>query len=330
MSASLPIESSTRPAARALQRTLVSPSIKRAQRRHAQAVTAIMVLGVLLACAGVLAGRPPDRIDLLLFLVSTLLVGLGSSIGFHRHFTHRSFKATTPVRVGLAVLGSMSMQGTLIFWVALHRRHHENSDRTGDPHSPHLRENGQNYASLLRGIWNAYIGWTFDHEVPNSAHYARDLIQDKVLSRINRLYFVWVVLGFALPMLSGAYVRGSWLGALDGFVYGGCLRILFWHHMIWSITSISHVIGRRDYHSSDRSTNIAWLALPTLGESWHNNHHAFPAAPSLHFKWYQLDLSGLLIRALALLGLAWDLKQPTAATVAGRARDHETDPKPKE
>jgi stearoyl-CoA desaturase (Delta-9 desaturase) len=305
-----------------VNRTLSSPSLKRAQRLHAQAVGVIIVLGIGLALGLAFWSGPPDLVDLGIFLVSTVLVGLGSSVGFHRHFTHRSFKAKTPVRVALAILGSMSMQGTLIFWVALHRRHHENADDVGDPHSPYIRENGSSYASRLQGLWHSYIGWTFNHEVPNSAHYARDLIQDRVLSRVNRLYFLWVFLGLALPALAGGLIRGTWVGALSGLVWGGFLRIFFWHNMIWSITSISHVVGRRDFRSGDMSTNNIWMALPTLGEAWHNNHHAFPTAPILHLKWYQFDFSGLVIRLLALLGLAWDLKQPTREMLREKARGH--------
>lgn len=303
-----------------VNRILHSPALKRAQRLHAQAVVAVIVLGFSLAIGLAAVGAPPDVLDLGIFLVSTVLVGLGSSVGFHRHFTHRSFKAKTPVRVVLAILGSMSMQGTLIFWVALHRRHHEHADEMGDPHSPHVRDDGSKHASRLKGLWHSYMGWTFNHEVPNSAHYARDLIQDKVLSKVNRLYFVWVLLGLALPALAGFLIKGSWVGALSGLAWGGFLRIFFWHNMIWSITSLSHVVGSRDFRSGDLSTNNIWMALPTLGEAWHNNHHAFPTAPILHLKWYQFDFSGLIIRLLALLGLAWDLKEPTPQMLQEKAQ----------
>ena len=302
-----------------MNRTLSSPALKQAQRLHAQAVVVVIVLGISLAIGLAALGYPPGRIELGIFAVSTVLVGLGSSVGFHRHFTHRSFAATTPVRVVLAILGSMSMQGTLFFWVALHRRHHEHSDEAGDPHSPHIREDGSTYGSRLRGVWHSYMGWTFGHEVPNAAYYAKDLVQDKVLSRVNRLYFLWVLLGLALPTLAGGLLTRSWLGALSGLAWGGLLRIFFWHNMIWYITSLSHVIGQRDFRSGDLSTNSIWLSLPTLGESWHNNHHAFPTAPILHLRWYQLDVSGLVIRLLSLLRLAWDLKEPTAKMLLEKA-----------
>ncbi|WP_437805988.1 acyl-CoA desaturase [Sorangium sp. So ce1078] len=302
-------------------RTLSSGKLKRAQRLHSQAVVVVIVLGISLAIGLAALGYPPDSTDLGIFLVSTVLVGLGGSVGFHRHFTHRSFKAKTPVRVALAILGSMAMQGTLFFWVALHRRHHEHGDETGDPHSPHIREDGSAYASRLQGVWHSYMGWTFSHEVPNAAHYAKDLLADKVLSRINRMYFLWVFLGLALPTLAGGLLTGTWVGALSGLVWGGFLRIFFWHNMIWYITSLAHVIGRRDFRSGDLSTNSVLMALPTLGESWHNNHHAFPAAPILHLKWYQFDFSGLIIRILALLGLAWDLKEPSRQMLRDKAQD---------
>jgi stearoyl-CoA desaturase (delta-9 desaturase) len=300
-------------------RTLNSPQLKRAQHLHARAVVVVILLGVGLAVALTALGHPPDKIDLAIFLVVNFFVGIGSSVGFHRHFTHRSFRAKTPVRVVLAILGSMSMQGTLFFWVALHRRHHENSDDVGDPHSPHIREDGSSYTSRGQGVWHSYMGWTFSHEVPNAAHYAKELISDRVLSRVNRLYFLWVFVGLALPTLAGAWIRASWIGALEGLVWGGFLRIFFWHNMIWYITSLSHVIGRRDFKSGDASRNSLLMALPTLGESWHNNHHAFPTAPILHLKWYQFDLSGMLIRVLAWLGLAWDLKEPSRQMLRDRA-----------
>jgi len=300
------------PAARTtIPRVLRSSTIRRAQHLHATAIVAMGVLGIGIAIALAVWRHGLDLIDLGIFLGFTIPIALGSSAGFHRHFTHRSFKAKMPVRVALAILGSASAQGTLLFWVALHRRHHENTESVGDPHSPYIHEDGTPYASRLQGIWHSYLGWTFKHDPPNSAYYARDLLQNKTLCRVNNLYLLWVLLGLALPAVAGGLLHGSWLGALSGLVWGGFLRVFFWHNMIWYITSLAHVIGRRDFRSNDMSTNNLWMALPTLGESFHNNHHAFPTAPVLQLKWYQLDLSGLFIHFLEILGLAWDLKHPT-------------------
>ena len=242
-----------------------------------------------------------------------LTVGIGTTVGYHRHFTHCSFKAVMPVRVALAILGSMAAQGTLFFWVALHRRHHECSDATGDPHSPFVNDRGKEHGSRLRGLWHAYIGWTFGHEVPNALHYARDLIREPVLAQANRFYFLWVAIGLALPTVLGGVLHGTWVGALSGLVWGGFVRIFLWHNMIWIITSIAHIIGRRDFKSDDKSTNNIWLALPTLGESFHNNHHAFPKAAIMGLKWWQIDIGGWIIVLLEKLGLAWDVWRPTPA-----------------
>jgi stearoyl-CoA desaturase (delta-9 desaturase) len=208
------------PTAAVLGRTLNSPGLKRAQRLHAQAVAGVIGLG-LLVVAGLwwLRGRPSAS-DLGIFLVAFVLVGLGSSVGFHRHFTHRGFQVVNPVRIALGILGSMPMQGTLFFWVALHRRHHEFSDAANDPHSPHIREDGQPYKSRLGGIWHSYVGWTYTHHVPNAAYYCRDLMRVPELRWVNRWYFVWVVLGFVLPAAAGGLIQGTWLGALSGMVWG--------------------------------------------------------------------------------------------------------------
>lgn len=292
---------------------LNSDYLRRFQRRHAQAVVVFSVVGLLLAAGLLLWGPPFTAIDAGILLGMFVATGIGVSAGFHRHFTHRSFKAVTPVRVALGILGSMAMQGTIIFWVSQHRRHHSHSDSPGDPHSPYVNEQGVPHKSFRRGLWHSYMGWTFNHEVPNATYYAPDLIRDKTISRVNQLYFVWVGLGLLIPTVLGSVLHQSWIGALSGLVWGGLVRISAWHNMIWSITSITHIFGRRDFNSDDRSTNNVWLAIPTLGEAFHNNHHAFPNAAVLRFKWWQLDISGAVITLLERLGLAWDVVRPTPA-----------------
>jgi stearoyl-CoA desaturase (Delta-9 desaturase) len=293
--------------------TLSNTHLKRAQGLHATGVAVFTTLGLLAAVALVHWSRIPTWAEVVFYILWTVLIAMGSAIGYHRHFTHRSFKAAVPVRVTLAILGSMASQGPVIFWTALHRRHHQCSDKKGDPHSPYVNEHGEPHPGFWRGLWYAYMGWTFDHEVPNAAHYARDLIRDKHISRINQQYFLWVAIGLLVPATVGFALQGSWVGALSGFVWGGLVRILFWHNMIWYITSLAHVIGRRDYLSSDQSTNSLLMALPTLGESWHNNHHAFPTAALVGFEWWQIDICGWVIRALEKLGLVWDVMRPTQA-----------------
>jgi stearoyl-CoA desaturase (delta-9 desaturase) len=295
-----------------VRKTLNSPTLARAQSRHAKAVVLLAALGALIAVVLPLLGFATTKLDLALFAAGFVGIGLGSAVGYHRYFTHGSFKTVKPIRAGLAILGSMTMQGPVIFWTALHRRHHENSDSAGDPHSPYVSEGGVAHGARWRGLWHAYIGWTFIHEVPNTLRYAPDLLRDPMISRINRQYFLWVSAGLLAPALAGGLISGSFLGALSGFAWGGALRVFAWHNMTWFITCLTHVFGTRDYQSRDLSTNNGWLALPTLGEAWHNNHHAFPSAAMLNFEWWQFDFCGLVIRSLELLGLAWDVKRPSA------------------
>jgi stearoyl-CoA desaturase (Delta-9 desaturase) len=286
--------------------------MRRVQQRHAIAVVVLSAIGILLAAGLALAGYPPGRAELANFAVFFIIAGLGISVGFHRMFTHCSFKAAAPVRVALAVMGSTAMQGTLKFWVALHRRHHEHSDEPGDPHSPYVLENGTPLRGRLAGFWHSYMAWSFGHEVPNTAFYARDLIRDRLISRVNDLYFVWVAAGLALPAVVGAMVHGGWIGAAQGLAWGGLIRIYAGHNMIWSITSLTHIFGQRDFATPDRSTNNFWLSAFTLGESWHNNHHAFPTAAILQFRWYQFDISGWVVAVLEKTGLAWNVVRPGA------------------
>ncbi len=291
--------------------TLESPRMRRAQHRHAVAVVALSATGILLAIGLATTGYPPGWAELALFTGFFTIAGLGITVGFHRMFTHHSFKAAMPVRVALAIMGSTAMQGTLKFWVALHRRHHEHSDEPGDPHSPYVLENGTPLRGRFAGFWHSYMAWSFGHEVPNTAFYARDLMRDRPVSRVNDLYFVWVAAGLVIPAAIGAAVHGSWIGACQGLAWGGLIRIYAGHNMIWSITSLTHIFGRRDFATRDRSTNNLWLAVFTLGESWHNNHHAFPTAAILQFRWYQLDISGLVVSALEKAGLTWNVGRPS-------------------
>lgn len=294
-----------------ISRTLNSPVMKKAQQIHAIAVVVLSALGFLMAITLAVYGYYPGIAEFSLLTIFFVIGGLGISVGYHRMFTHQSFKANQTVKVLLAIMGSMAMQGTLLFWVALHRRHHELSDKPGDPHSPYVREDGTPITNSLIGLIHSYFTWSFDHKVPNSAYYARDLMKDRLLAKVNRLYFFWVFLGLLLPTLIGLFIYEHWIGALQGFIWGGAIRIFMGHNKIWCITSLTHIFGSRDYKSRDQSTNNGWLSLFTLGESWHNNHHAFPRAAILQFRWYQIDLSGYLIFILEKLGCVWDVHRPS-------------------
>jgi stearoyl-CoA desaturase (delta-9 desaturase) len=256
--------------------------------------------------------------DLVVLAVMYLATTLGVTVGFHRLLTHRSFETTRPVRAVLAILGSAAIEGPVISWVADHRKHHTFSDEEGDPHSPH--GHGEGVRGVLRGLWHAHLGWLFLHD-QRGAHdrYARDLVDDPVIRWVSRTFLVWALGGLALAFALGWLIGGSLETALTGLLWGGAIRMLLLHHVTYSINSICHVFGRRPYDSGDRSGNVAWLALASLGESWHNNHHAFPTSAHHGLRWWQVDLSALVIRGLERLGLAWNVRRPTQARQQSKA-----------
>ncbi|NIJ11882.1 stearoyl-CoA desaturase (delta-9 desaturase) [Saccharomonospora amisosensis] len=292
------------------RKTINSPYLHRLQRRHFLLFDILPIVGTAAAFV-FLAVHPFGWTELALLLSMWLLTGLGVTVGYHRLFTHRTFKAAQPVAVVLAVLGSMAGQGGLVSWVALHRRHHEYSDREGDPHSPNL--SGGGLRGTLRGLAHSHFLWMRRHEYPNIVHYAPDLIRDRALVRVARLYYHWVVLGLVVPAAVGGLVSMSWTGAVSGLLWGGLVRIFVLEHIVWAINSFLHMFGTRPYQSRENSRNGGIFAIVTLGESWHNNHHAFPESPSFGLDWYRLDPGFWLIKLLACCGLAWDLKVPSAA-----------------
>lgn len=205
----------------------------------------------------------------------------------------------------------MAAQGPLLFWAAVHRRHHTFSDRPGDPHSPNLHDEGlKNY---LRGFWHAHAGWLFSPEINDWALYVPDLLKDLTIVKVSRLYLAWVLFGLAVPAVVGALLTGTLKGAAGALLWGGLIRISLTHHTTWSVNSICHLYGTRTFQSQDLSTNNFWLAVPSFGESWHNNHHAFPGSAFHGFRWWQIDFSGYVIRLLQSLNLAWDVKTPSKA-----------------
>jgi stearoyl-CoA desaturase (Delta-9 desaturase) len=240
--------------------------------------------------------------DLIAFLAVYIPTGLGITVGFHRLFTHRSFKTGPVVRGVLAALGSAAIEGPVVSWVADHRKHHAFSDEEGDPHSPHVDHGG------LRGLFHAHVGWLFLHDQRAlKTRYAPDLLADPVVSFVNRTFVLWVLAGFVAPFAIGFVLGGTVVGGLTSLLWGGLIRMFVLHHVTYSINSLCHVFGRRDFETGDESRNLAWLALPSFGESWHNNHHAFPTSSVHGLKWWQVDLSSMVIRALERLGLAWDV-----------------------
>jgi stearoyl-CoA desaturase (Delta-9 desaturase) len=248
--------------------------------------------------------------DLIVLAVMYLLTGFGVTIGFHRMLTHRSFRTSKPVEYLFAVLGSMSVQGPVINWVADHRKHHAHTDEEGDPHSPHVTDgHGSGVRGMLHGLFHAHIGWLMtEHGQARRTKYARDLMEDPGMRSIHRAFVPIVLTGFALPAVLGfALTGGEIAGALTGLLWGGFVRVFLLHHVTWSINSICHVFGRRRFATDDHSTNVFWLALPSLGEAWHHNHHAFPRAAVHGLRRTELDPSGWVIGVMERLGLAWDV-----------------------
>jgi stearoyl-CoA desaturase (Delta-9 desaturase) len=245
--------------------------------------------------------------DLVVLAIAYSLTGIGITVGYHRLFTHRSFKTTRPLRAVFAVLGSMAVEGSVIEWVATHRKHHDFSDRPGDPHSPHA-EQAPGLRGALRGLAHAHVGWMFrGKDMANPARYARDLVADVDVRFISRTFPLWVVAGLALPFGLGVALTGSLTGGLTGLLWGGAVRIFLLHHATFSINSLCHFFGRAPYGTGDESRNLAWLAPVTFGEAWHNNHHAFPTSARHGLGRWQVDPGALLIAALERFHLVWDV-----------------------
>jgi len=245
--------------------------------------------------------------DVIVFAIMYTLSGFGVTVGFHRMLTHRAFATHPATRYVFAILGSLSVQGPVIDWVADHRKHHAHTDEEGDPHSPHVGH-GSGVRGALRGLWHAHAGWLWRTHGQARAHkYARELIEDRGMRRINRRFPLIVLASLALPALIGLALTGTLHGALTALVWGGFARIFLQHHITWSVNSVCHFFGRRRFEVDDHSTNVFWLALPSLGESWHHNHHAFPRSAAHGLRWWELDPSAALIALMRRLGLAWDV-----------------------
>ena len=286
----------------------VRPLNERARRLERRVTLATVLLPYVGLAGGIFLfwNRGVNWLDLAVFAVMYSITVLGIGMGFHRLIAHRAFVATPFLRTAIVIAGSMAAQGPVIFWTAVHRRHHSYSDREGDPHSPHLH--GESAVEILKGLWHSHMGWLFNHELTDWGTYVRDLLNDRFLFKLNRLYFVWIALGLLLPAAAEALITRSWVGFAHGFVWGGLVRVLVVHHTTWSINSVCHGFGSRPYQVKDHSTNNIVLAIPTFGESWHNNHHAFPSSAIHGLEWWQVDITGSTIKLCAKLGLASALK----------------------
>ena len=247
--------------------------------------------------------------DLVLMLGMYLLTLSGITVGYHRLFVHRSFETSTWMKFIFGVLGSMALQGNLLKWVALHRRHHQHSDTHDDVHSPNT--SGSGVLGFLTGFWHAHVGWAFKADPMNLEHYVKDLSSSRAIRTVSMLFPLWVVIGFVIPAILGGLISGSWMGVVTGLIWGGLVRIFLVHHVTWSVNSACHIWGLQPFRSNDHSKNNVTFGILALGEGWHNNHHAFPTSARHGLRWWQIDVSYWVIRTLAMLGLAWNLKLPT-------------------
>jgi stearoyl-CoA desaturase (delta-9 desaturase) len=287
------------------------------RRSVAAAVVTIPALATLYALASALA-EPPSRVALFLLALFYVATVAGIEVGFHRLVAHRAFTTYRALRALFICLGSMGGQGPVIFWVAEHRAHHAHADREGDPHSPRVA--GGSALGPVRGIVHAHVGWLFTSPSASWARFAADLLRERYVFRLNMAYPALVVLGLALPAAIAGAIGGTWRDAFEGLLWGGLVRMWLVHNVTWSVNSVCHRFGRRPFDTRCSSGNVAWLALPSLGGSWHNNHHAFPRTASNSFAWWQLDGCGRLIMLLGACRLAWHIRGPGAGRAAGESR----------
>jgi stearoyl-CoA desaturase (Delta-9 desaturase) len=294
------------------------PHASALERRITVVAVALPFLGFLAALwllwGGVVSGR-----DIAILAVTYVLVGLGVTIGFHRMLTHRSFEAKPWLRATFAILGSMSVQGAVIHWVADHRKHHTFTDEEGDPHSPHTHS-GEGIRGVLTGLWHSHMGWLFDDEKASARRFAPDLRKDPVIRWVDKYFPLWVLLGLAIPFAAGfALSGGSLFAGLTAFVWAGLVRVFLLHHATWSVNSICHMYGRRPFATDDESRDNWLVALVSLGEGWHHSHHAFPTSARHGLRQFQFDPSYFVIRNLERLGLVWNVKRPGAEQIAAKA-----------
>ena len=283
-------------------------------------VIAFMIIPVVALVAAVMLtwGWGITLLDVVIATIAYFGTGLGVTVGFHRHFTHKSFKATRPMKVALAITGSLAFQGSIVSWVADHRRHHAFSDKEGDPHSPWLFGTGP--LALVRGFWHAHMGWLFDRDKTNARRFAPDLLADRDVAAVDWQFVLLTVVSLGVPALLGGLLSWSWWGALTAFLWGGLVRVGLLHHVTWSINSICHMAGRRPFGTRDRSANVWWLAVLSFGESWHNLHHADPTCARHGVKRGQIDMSARLIWLFEKFGWVHSVRWPTPQRLERLAR----------
>jgi stearoyl-CoA desaturase (Delta-9 desaturase) len=287
--------------------------------------SAVVPLAGFVAAVVLLWNRAVGVPDLVAFAVMYVLGAMGVSMGFHRLLAHRAFRTSRPLRALLTTAGAMAGQGPPLIWVAHHRRHHRLADKVGDPHSPFVGADESDapfagFAAGLRGVWHAHMGWLFNDKLTSDPiRYCPDLARDRDVRFISRNFLAFVAVGLLLPGLIDAALTGTVVGFFKGFLWGGLVRFFIGNHLTYSINSVGHYYGRRRFRTPDESRNVWWLSIPSFGESWHNNHHAFPRSFTHGMRWYEPDVSALLIGAMERIGLAWDVVRIDGAVMEKRA-----------
>jgi stearoyl-CoA desaturase (Delta-9 desaturase) len=257
--------------------------------------------------------------DVFLFLGMYFFTGLGITVGFHRHLTHRAFKTYGWLHGLLAILGSAAIEGPVTSWVADHRKHHTFADKEGDPHSPHV-DHGHGWSGALRGLVHAHVGWIFLHtQRGNKERFVPDLINDPIISWVDRTFILWAIVGLLLPFFLGWAIGGTLFAGLTGLLWGGLVRVFVLHHFTYSINSLCHFFGSRDFETDDHSRNLALIAIPTLGEAFHNSHHAFPTSATHGLDRWQIDISALVIDGLEKVDLVWDVVRVSPERMAAKS-----------
>ncbi|HET6949211.1 MAG TPA: acyl-CoA desaturase [Acidimicrobiales bacterium] len=280
-------------------------------------ITALLIVSPVVAVAvsvPLLWGHAIHLRDVVLAAILYAVTGHGVTVGYHRLFTHRGFTPRRPLKIALAVAGSMAVEGSVVSWVANHRRHHVYSDRPGDPHSPHTSRLG--VLGPVRGFLHAHVGWMFTSDPAAPERYAADVVRDRDLSTVSTLFPLWAVASLALPFGAGWLWSGSLVGGLTAFVWAGIIRMALLHHVTWSVNSICHMVGARPFLTDDRSRNVRALALVSFGESWHNLHHAYPASARHGVGRGQIDTSAGMIRLFEKIGWATNVHWPSAERLA--------------
>jgi stearoyl-CoA desaturase (delta-9 desaturase) len=312
---------------------IITPAAKWASPEHAAAhaheehlplgpklmVLAMVVVPFLALVAAIVLmwGWGVNLPDIWLLVGMYAITGFGITAGFHRHLTHKAFDTFPLIRYLLAIGGCMAYQGPVIRWCAIHRRHHQQADQHDDPHSPYRF--GTSFLAVAKGMVHAHFGWLFEKDANDLARSVPDLLADKPLMLIDRLTLFWLFLGLALPAGIAYLITPTWQSALGGFLWGGLVRLFFVYHATWSVNSVCHVFGSREYNCADHSTNNLAVAIVALGEGWHNNHHAFPTSARHGLKWWQFDSTWLLISTLKTLRLAWNVRTPSPAALTAKA-----------